>query len=126
MTTYVDLGYNILPFTAAPDTTGLNTGNLTTAATSDLLNIKVANYEIYHMVLQNVPPGASAKIFRNSAPFGFTFPFGGSEWWGRLLMRQSDSLYFRWSVAVGVTPLPQLTCYFRYDTDLLANKVPGT
>lgn len=123
---YVDLGYNVRPFAAAPDTTGLNIGNLTTAATSDLLNIKVANYEIYHMVLQNVPPGASASIFRNSIPFGFVFPFLGSEWWGKMLLRQSDSVFFRWSVKANVTPVPLLTCYFRYDNSLPANQVPGT
>jgi|SRR6202035_1806297 len=123
---YVDLGYNIIPFAATPDNTGQNAGKLTTAATSDLLNIKVANYEIYHMVLQQVPAGASANIFRNSTPFGFTFPFGGSEWWGRMLLRQSDSVFFRWSVPVGTTPVPLLTCYFRYDNSLPQNQVPGT
>jgi len=122
----IDLGPS-LAMTAAPDTTGLNTGFLTTQAGPSQLLAKVGQYEIWHMVLTNVPAGASARIFYNAQrPFGFTAPqLGGSEWWGRLPMRQSDTLYFLWNLASS-TPaasFPILTAYMQYDDQIAANRV---
>jgi hypothetical protein len=121
----VDLGPS-LAITAAPDTTGLNLGFLTMQAGPSQLLVKVGQYEIWHMVLTNVPAGASARIFYNAQrPFGFCFPsIGGSEWWGRLPMRQSDTLYFLWSLpsSTPAAQFPTLTCYSQYDTTLPGNQ----
>jgi hypothetical protein len=121
---YVDLGPS-LGIPAAPDTTGLNLGFLTMQAGPSQLLVKVGQFEIWHMVLTNVPAGASARIFYNAQrPFGFTNPqIGGSEWWGRLPMRQSDTLYFLWNLASSTAPAnyPTLTCYMQYDNTLPGN-----
>jgi hypothetical protein len=85
--------------------------------------MRVNVYEIWHMVLVNVQLGGQARILYNgSRNFGFVFPFGGSEWWGRLPMRSGDSLYFLWNLAASVTPVPVLNCYMQYDADLPANR----
>jgi hypothetical protein len=121
---YIDLGPS-LAIPAAIDTTGLNLGFLTMQAGPSQLLVKVGQFEIWHMVLTNVPAGASARIFYNAQrPFGFCFPqLGGSEWWGRLPMRQSDTLYFLWNLASSTAPAsyPTLTCYMQYDNTLPGN-----
>jgi hypothetical protein len=119
---YIDLGSSI-PISAALDTSGLNVGNLTIEAGPDTINVKVGQYEIWHMVLINVPTGAQFNIFLNATrPFGFCNPNGGSEWWGRLPMRQSDTLYFLSNLPNGTTPVPQLCVYSQYDPDIPANR----
>jgi hypothetical protein len=109
---------------AATDTTGFNTGNLTTVI--DMVTCGFgrtpAEAEIYHMVVDQVLPGASAKIMWNTSKLhGFTQPFTGSEWWGIIPMRPSDQLTFLWSLASTVTPVPLLTAWWRYDPSLPSN-----
>jgi hypothetical protein len=37
-------------------------------------------------------------------------------------MRQGDELFFFWQLASNVTPVPVVTCFFRYDTTIPANR----
>jgi hypothetical protein len=126
MATYVDLGASQRIPAGADSLTGLNQnqGNLTTIVDSGALGgVKQNQFEIWHMVLTNVPLGGQARIVYNGrSDFGFVFPFTGSEWWGRLPMRQNDTLYFLWNSLVTVAQIPQLTCYTWYDADLMANQ----
>ena len=121
---YVSLG-STQPIPAAPDTTGANTGNLTTIisqASADPFPM-VGQSEIYHMVVRNVPPGGRAVIRLNqSRDFGFVYPNTGSEWWGIIYMNPGTELDFFWSIAASVTPVPLLTVFWRYDISLPANR----
>lgn len=104
------------PFLAAADTTGSNAGNWTTAVTSDLLGIHVPVFECYHMVVDQVPAGASARITIGVKPWGFTSPDAGSEWDPNqpMLLTPGQDIYFYWSAAASGTP-PRVTLWFRYD-----------
>lgn len=112
---YIGLGSRG-PVAAAADTTGLNTGNYTTAFTPAVLACNVPFYEIYHMVVANVPVGANAQIIVNNKPYGFTYPLFGSEWNPAqpLLMNPTDEIDFLWSIAAS-GQAPQVTVYLRYD-----------
>ena len=123
MASYVDLG-TPGPNTAGPDQTGRNAGNLTNQLTSSFINIYIAVFECYHMVVQNVPIGAGALIMRNSRFYSYTQPFAGSEWDPAQPMGlfAGDEIDFLWNVVQTTEPLPIVTAYFRYDASLPQNK----
>jgi hypothetical protein len=109
--------------TAAADTTGQNTGNLTTVFIPQNLGLRLSQFVIYHMVLTGLTIGASATIKQNANTYGFFGPATGTgrEWFGALYMKASDELYFFWNLASSTTPKPALTCYIIYDPDLPGN-----
>lgn len=123
MPSYVDLG-TPGPNLAGPDQTGRNPGNLTNQLSSSFINVYIAVYECYHMIVSNVPIGAAAVIMRNGRQYSFTQPFGGSEWDPSQPMGlfAGDEIDFLWNVPSSTTPLPVVTAYFRYDQDLAVNK----
>jgi hypothetical protein len=120
------MGYLALgPRTArsAKDTTGFNLGNLTTAFTTNIIAINVANFELYHAIITNVSPGAQATVQIGAAVYSSTSPQGGSEYDPAqpILLWPSQEIYFLWNLAAGTTPVPTITCYFRYDPSLPGN-----
>jgi len=119
---YLPLG-SALPLAATLDNTGFNSGNWTNAFTADKINIKIGNFECYHMVVSQVPAGAAAVIRIGTRPYSFTQPFGGSEWDPQqpMLLQPGQDVYFLWDVAVTVLPAPLVTMYFRYDPALPGN-----
>jgi len=121
---YLPLG-SALPLPATLDNTGFNPGNFTNAFTSDKINIRIANFECYHMVVTNAPFGGAATVQIGTRPYSFTQPFGGSEWDPQqpMLLNPGQDVYFLWNVAVaGFTgPPPLVTMYFRYDPALPGN-----
>jgi hypothetical protein len=123
MASYVDLG-TPGPNTAGPDQTGRNTGNLTNSLTSGFINVTIAVFECYHIVVSAVPIGAAAVIMRNSRQYSYTAPFTGSEWDPSQPMGlfAGDQIDFLWNVAAATTPRPVVTAYFRYDASLPQNK----
>ena len=116
-----------LTVTAAPDTSGFNTGNLTAGFTSAVLgDLTVPYFELYHAAVQNVPGGASAVIgYSPSLAWGFTAPGvgGGAEYhlsgngW---LLTPAREFFFFFTTATA-TPAIIVTCWFRYDQDIQAN-----
>lgn len=112
---YIGLGSRG-PVSATSDTTGLNTGNYTTAFTPAVMACNVAYFEVYHMVVANVPIGANANIIINNKPWGFTYPLQGAEWNPPqpMLLNPTDELDFLWSIAAS-GQAPQVTVYLRYD-----------
>ena len=111
---------------AAADTTGQNTGNLTIQFKPTLLGIWLSEFVIYHMVLENLTLGASAKILLNANTYGYFGPATGTgrEWFGQLFMKSGDELDFLFNQASSVTPKPALTAYVIYDPDLPGNTHP--
>lgn len=111
--------------TATADQTGKNTGNLTNAFTTSEMP-RCAWFEVYHMVVTNVPAGAQAQISIGNKLWGFTYPLGGSEWDPQqpMLLQNGQEVYFLWSVADTVTPPPIVTMWLRYDPSLPGNPAP--
>lgn len=108
--------------TAAADTTGQNTGNLTTVVNQNALSINVGRYNIWHMVLTSLTLGAQASVYLNARPFGGFGPATANqrEWYANIFMNPGDSLYFYWNLATG-SQAPVLTVYTGYDPSLSAN-----
>lgn len=112
------------------DTTGVNTGNLTAAFTSNVLGTMPAVFEWFRANIDTLTPGvqftpASCSIRLNiRKPVSSTFPVGVTEWDPSqpIPMRQGDELFFFWQLASSSTPAPLVTCYFRYDDAIPANK----
>jgi hypothetical protein len=113
--------------TAAADTTGQNSGNLTIVFKPTILGIWLAEFVIYHMVLENLTLGAQAKIILNANTYGYFGPATGAgrEWFGTLYMKSGDELDFLFNQASSVTPLPVLTAYVIYDASLAGNTAQG-
>jgi len=108
---------------AAADTTGQNPGNLTTVFDPTKLGLRLSEFIIYHMVLENLTLACSAKIQLNANTYGYFGPATGTgrEWFGTLFMKSSDVLSFYWTLASSASA-PVLTCYVIYDPDLPGNQ----
>lgn len=111
------------PIAAAADTTGQNAGNLTTVIDPSVITARVGHFNVWHMVLENLTLGAQARIVLNAYTFGGFGPATGSnrEWWGNILMRPGDVLYFFWTLASSAAK-PKLTVYLAYDPLLPGNQ----
>jgi len=115
---------------SAADQTSVNAGNLTAAFTTGVLGTMPPVYEWYRATVATAIPGqlftpAPASIYLNiRKPVSFTYPVGGTEWDPSqpVLMRSGDELFFFWQLASASTPVPVVTCFFRYDADLPANQ----
>lgn len=121
---YIGLGPRTA--TAAKDQTGRNTGNLTSAFTAQLLSFHVNQYECYHMVVNNVPAGASGQVYINASQWGFTFPNSGTEWDPSqpMILNSGMELDILWNVsATNPVSLPIVTAWFRYDPSILGNAI---
>lgn len=111
---YIGLGSRVV--TATRDTTGLNGGNYTCAFPDNILNVSLAYFEVYHIIVENVPVGANARIVINNQSWGFTYPVQGSEWNPPQPMQlvHGDELDFLWSIAAS-GQAPKVTVWLRYD-----------
>jgi hypothetical protein len=130
VTLYVPCAGSPVTVVSAADTTSVNSGNLTTAFTQNVLGTMPPMFEWYRAIAATATPGgtftpAPASVYLNlRKPVSFTYPAGGSEWDPSqpILMRSGDELFFFWQLASSVTPVPVVTCFFRYDADLPANR----
>ena len=112
--------------TAALDTSGQNTGNLTTEFIPVRRGLRLSQFVIYHMVLENLSIGMQARISLNADTWGYFGPATGTgrEWFGSLFLKSGDELRFLWNTAPNgppVTNAPGLTCWIVYDPDKPGN-----
>lgn len=129
MTSYAPCAGSPVSVTAAADTTGLNAGNLTNAFTVNVFGTMPPVWEWYHAVIapqqasQTLIPGQCTVVVNKLKPVTFTFPVSGSDYDPSqpVQFRQGDELFFLWNLASSTTPLPVVTLYLRFDTDLPAN-----
>lgn len=130
MTSYVPCAGSPVSVPSAKDTTGANQNQLTAAFTQNILGTMPPVFEWYRAMVATSVPGqlftpAPAGIYLNiRKPVSFTYPVGGTEWDPSqpILMRSGDELFFFWQLASSVTPVPVVTCFFRFDTDNPANR----
>ena len=128
--TYLPCAGSPLSVASAADQTGFNSGNLTTAFTTNVLGTMPAIWEWYRCTISTQTPGvtftpASCSIWRNlKQPLSFTYPAGGTEWDPSqpIQLRQGDEIYFLWDLASSSTPVPVVTLFARYDRDVMANR----
>lgn len=130
VTRYIPCAGSPISVLSAADTTGINTGNLTAAFTVNVLGTMPPVFEWFRAVIDTVTPGqtfspAPCSIRIDKArPVSSTFPAGNTEWDPSqpVPMRQGNELFFFWNLASSSTPAPLVTCWFRYDADIPANR----
>jgi len=122
---YIGLGSRRV--VAAADQTRLNTGNLTSAFTPAVIDINVPYYELYKIMVQNVPIGFAASVMINNKLFSYTMPVQGSEWDPSqpMLLNPTDELDLLWTIPTSNTTLPVCTAWFRFDYSIPANQKYG-
>ena len=118
---YVGLGSRRV--VSSLDRTGLNPGNYTAAFTPDVLVINVPYFELYKMIVENVPIGFSATCVIDNKKFSFTLPNQGSEWDPSqpMLMIPSNELDLLWNIPVPNATIPIVTAWFRFDDSIPRN-----
>lgn len=121
---YIPLGPT-QPVIATADQTGQNQGNLTTAFTSAILNVRVAWYEVFHAVVTGTSGLVRANIMIGTRLWGFVQPFNGSEWDPSqpLPLQDGQEVYFLWNIPIGGTA-PVTVLWLRYDPSLPGNPAP--
>lgn len=130
MVTYVPCTGSPVSVLSAADTTGANKGNLTAAFTTNVLGTTPPVFEWFRAMVGTATPGqtftpASCGIYLNiRKPVSATYPAGITEWDPSqpIPMRSGDELFFFWALASSVTPAPLVTCFFRFDVDIPANR----
>lgn len=130
MTAYQPCAGSPVSVASAKDQTGANQNQLTAAFTTNILGTMPPVFEWYRAMVATATPGgtftpASCGIYLNiRKPVSATYPAGITEWDPSqpILMRSGDELFFFWALASSVTPVPVVTCFFRFDTDNPANR----
>lgn len=129
MTSYVACAGSPVTVLSAADQTGANQGNLTTAFTSNVLGTMPPVFEWFRAIVDTATgalftPAPCPIMLNYRKPVTFTYPVGGTEWDPSqpIPMRDGDELFFFWQLASSVTPVPRVTCFFRYDTDNPVNR----
>lgn len=129
MPTYLPCGGSPYSVLAAADQTGQNTGNLTNAFGVGVLGNMPSVYEWHRATIATQTPGmtfqpAPCSIYAGGKLVSATYPVGLTEWdpVNPVLMHNGYELDFFWQIAAGVTPVPYVTVWLRYDVTLAANQ----
>lgn len=130
MTRYIPCAGSPISVLSAADKTGMNPGNLTAAFTQNVLGTMPPLFEWFRANIDTVTPGQTFTPAPCSIridmlrPVSSTYPVGVTEWDPAqpIPMRQGNELFFFWQLASNVTPAPLVTCWFRYDADIPANR----
>lgn len=114
---YVPLGSKVVK--AVKDTTGLNPNNWTNVFDVGVLGAKVPVYEVYSIVVTQVPQGATLTAFVGSRQRSAALLAGSAEddMAQPILMTPTDELFLCWNVAASGTA-PVATVWLRYDPAL--------
>ncbi len=123
---YIGLGSRYVVATA--DQTTTNKGNYTTSFTPAVININVPYFELYKMMVENVPIGFAASVVINGKLFSYTMPVTGSEWDPSqpMLLNPSDELDLLWTIPTTNAMAPICTAWFRFDPGISANARYGS
>jgi hypothetical protein len=118
---YIGLGSRRV--VSSTDRTGQNTGNYTAAFTPNVININVPYFELYKMIVENVPIGFSATCVIDAKKFSFTLPNQGSEWDPSqpMLLIPGNELDLLWNIPVPNASIPIVTAWFRFDNSIPRN-----
>lgn len=118
MTTYVTLGSRG-PMTGKPDTTGLNPGNWTIQFSPNDIDVNVAYFEVYKMIVKGAA-NTTFQVYVDNHQWD-TGIYGAQNSWDPvqpLVMRPGENLYFMYSDPVSDNTPPVCTIWLRYDTDI--------
>jgi hypothetical protein len=116
--TYVGLGARKVSGTA--DTTGNNPGKWTVIFDPPTLNINVARFECYKLIVTGAAASATFDVFVNVYQWDTAVYAVHNSWDPQqpLLLTPGDTLYFYYSTSSGDGNKPVITAWFRYDPAL--------
>lgn len=108
------------------DTTGNNPGNWTVQFTPADLNINVAFFEVYKIVVKGAP-GSSFDVYvgLNQWDSGIRGDFNSWDPSETLELIPGQDIYFYWSNAATDGNQPSVTMWLRYDQSIYENQVSG-
>jgi hypothetical protein len=107
------------PQAGAADTTGNNTGNWTIAFTPGILNVNVAEFECYKIVVTGAA-GSTFTVFIENKQWDLAI-YGAANSWDPMqpmILRPGQTLYFYYSDAVTDNTPPVATIWLRYDPEV--------
>lgn len=108
------------PVTGTPDTTGLNPGNWTIAFTPNIMNVNIAQFQVYKMVVKGAA-GTTFQVYVDAKQWDVGI-YGALNSWDPtqpLVMRPGETLFFMYSDPVSDNTPPVATVWVRYDSDIL-------
>ena len=116
--TYVGLGARSA--TGIADQTGNNRGNWTVTFDPLTINVNVAHFELYKLVVKGAANTATFDIFVNTNQWDTSVYAVHNSWDPQqpLLLNPGDVVYFYYSTASSDGNKPQITAWFRYDPAL--------
>ncbi len=117
------MAYNTLgargPIVGAADTSGKNPGNWTIAFTPDILNVNVAQFEVYKMIVEGAD-NTTFTVFVDTWLWDVGV-YGTQNAWDPnepLILRPGQTLYFCYSDPTSDNTPPTSTIWLRYDASL--------
>jgi len=107
--------------TAAADTTGNNTGNYTASIDTNLSVSYLTQFELYKITLDG-PIGFGVQVFFDNKKWSHTAQGWQNEWDPQQpgLLTSGQVIYFYFAAKDTLTPVPTVTCWFRYDASIPA------
>lgn len=111
------------PIKGAADTTTKNPGNWTVAFTPDIINVNIANFEIYKMVVSGAA-NTTFSVYVDNFLWDVGI-YGTLNSWDPqqpLIMRPGQALYFAYSDPTSDNTPPSATIWLRYDTAFVSGR----
>jgi hypothetical protein len=102
---------------AAADRTGRNTGNLTAAFLAADLNIKVSQFELYHMAMTGIPSNTVITVYQGQQLYTVAQLDTIGDWDPAqpMLLEPAQEIYLFFNIPAASTIIPIVTCWFRFD-----------
>jgi len=116
--TYVGLGARMV--TGAADATGRNPGNWTVTFDPNTINVNVAHFELYKLIVKGAAASATFDVYVNVNQWDTAVYAVHNSWdpTQPLLLNPGDTVYFFYSSASSDGNKPVITAWFRYDPAL--------
>lgn len=102
---------------ASADTTGRNPGNLTVVFLAQDLNIKISEFELYHVAMTGIPSNTVITVYQGQQLYTVAQLDTIGDWDPAqpMLLAPAQEIYMFFNIAATSTIIPAVTCWFRYD-----------
>lgn len=116
--TYVGLGAR--KAVGIADTSGNNPGNWTVTFDPQTINVNVAHFELYKLVVTGAASSATFDVFVNTNRWDTAIYATNNSWdpTQPLLLTPGDTVYFYYTSAASDGNKPTIFAWFRYDPAL--------
>lgn len=111
------IGLGARKATGAADTTGNNPGNWSVVFDPQTINVNVAHFELYKLVVTGAANTATFNVYVNTNQWDTAVYATNNSWDPQqpLLLTPGDTVYFYYSSASSDGHQPVIYAWFRYD-----------